>query len=583
MSKRPLIAALITASVIAASTLGARTSAAQNGAPEPTPYPIEHGAAPVTISRADAPTEKPASIQLVAWTPNGGQLTTEGGKVTVKASSTVPFDTNSARFFLRISTAGGSTFGPEQTPTASFTNSNRDATITADVTGNGVLGIVFSIRDTDSTKSEREFTVGRGLFLPIAFREYFYPPLNLTTLGGNTTACGAIGPLITGRIYDATIGVGTGSFNDWYYSDVAAGASFRVTLDTPPTQGTQMQAFAIPSTDCTLVTGTPTRLVELAVTNTLSLSGLAAGRVYFRVVGADGLPFAAYKIRVDGSAGGGGGGGNETGPFEDNDNPCQATKTTAGTTYTSNIDDTYDFYEINVPAAGYVRLMLDNHNSPGQMQLRSPVINSNCDPVNSTTRIDPAAFIVNGNSQYVKFVTPGVYYARIGPVTEFKTEPYRFLWTYQAQATGPQVDICEALTNCVAPFFGTNKLTLYWKGMPIGIGGGGTSLRFETQLAGEAVQGRCPAGAANQTANFDVSSNTGTREYTNITRGFYKLKVRVFQGTAQVLYNEYAVKMDCEFLTSNAQAAGIQQIDGSSMLVIDPSDAAPPGSPEPAP
>jgi hypothetical protein len=584
MSNRALFAVLIAASVTAVSAFGARPSVAQNGTPEVTPFPLDHGVEPLPVTDKAAQVDTPTSAQLVAWTPDGGQLVSEGNKVTVKASSTVPFDTNSARFFLRISTAGGSTFGPEQTPTASFTNSNRDATITADVSGTGVLGIVFSIRDTDGVKAEKEFTVGRGLFLPIAFREYFYPPLNLTTLSGNTSACTALGPLIAGRIYEATIGAGTDSINDWYFSDVSAGATFRITIDTPPTQGTQLQAYAVASTDCTQISSTPTRFVELSATNTMTLSGLSAGRVFYRIVGPTGLPFAAYKVRVEGTAGGGaGGGGSETGTFEDNDNPCQATKTNAGTVYTSNIDDTYDFYEINVPSAGYIRLMLDGHNSPGQMQLRSPVINANCDPINSTTRIDPAAFIVNGNAQYVKYVTPGVYYARIGPVSEFKTEPYRFLWTYLQQATGPQVDICEALTNCVSPLIGANKVTLYWKGLPIGISGGGTNLRFETQLTGEPVQGRCPAGGLGQTANFDVTANQGSRDYTTVTRGFYKLKVRIFQGTAQLLYNEYAVKMDCDFLANGAQTSSIELIEGSSMFAVDPVDAAPPGSPEPAP
>jgi hypothetical protein len=590
MNKQLIVAACIAATVVA-STVGAGSpSAAQTETPPvPTQIPVRFdidAPAPEAIAPAKA-----ARADLVSWSPDGGQLRIEGGKVVVNASTTSSFDANTARYSLELpASGGGTTFGAEQTPEASFTNSNKNVRLTATVNAAGAIAIVFSIREVSEVsgqpgvKHEKRYTLGRGVFLPATMRDYMYPPLNVAAISGNSSPCTAVGSMAgSGRVYQATIGGANQSdVDDWYYSTVNAGTTFRVTVTDAPTTGTQLQLFVINSQDCNSVPGSATTLIEIkSATSTLTRTVTADGRVYFRVVGLAGLPFAAYKITVDDGFGGGGGGGPQDGVFEDNDNPCQATRTSPNTVYSSNVDDEYDFYEIVVPTAGYLRVYLEDYNAPSQMQIRSAQINTACDPVNSTTRVDPVAFVVNNKADWIKWVPAGTYYARIGPTAARSTIPYRFVWWTTPQPTAGRTEICEAFNTCDAPLIGQNKVTLYWKDFALN-NGFPTSLKFETELVSEAVL-RCPLGASGQKVTFETTSSTGNKVYENIKKGYYKLKVRVFSGLAQVHYVEHAVKMDCEFLAANGATDAMTASNDSSLLPVDPGDVYLPGPQAPAP
>ena len=555
-----------------ASLLGGGVTSAQTGEqPAATAIPFAVDSHLATPAPQKASVVKPASVDIAIWSPDGGQLTVTADKVTARASSTIAFDLNSARYYLIT----GSTIGAEQIPDAAYDNANKGVALTANVAGTGVTGVIFSIKDTDGTKFEKQFSIGvtgggsRKIWTALAMSDYFYPPLNLSSFTGNNGPCAAVGPLVAGRAYQSP----SGGSNDWYFVNTNLGDNVKVTIDNPPTNGTQLQVINADSQDCTKSPTLPTAFVELNKTNTIALSNVKAGRVYVRIASSiGGVVFNTYGIRIEGAA------QNEL--FEDNDTPCQATKTTQNTIYNSFIDDEYDFYEIVVPASGFVRMYLENYNAPSQMQFRSSQTNTACSPTASTVRIGDPSFVVSGKAEYIKWVTAGTYYARIGPTTQTNTAPYKFNWNFQAQASPQVVDLCSALTGCsTAPLYGLTKFTLYRGNFPVETANFPAGLLFETDLVTEKV-GACPAGSPNQRISFSTAAKTGSREYGSLAKGYYKLKVRVYQGVTTVHYSEHAIKMDCEFLSttssntqSSTQDADPQPIDAPRL----------PGAPTPAP
>jgi hypothetical protein len=260
---------------------------------------------------------------------------------------------------------------------------------------------------------------GKKLFLPGTFAVAQALPADLTKREPNNSSCQAVGPLANATTYAAAFE--SNDFDDWFFYDALGGTTIKLTGASIPTPN-QLQVFFADANDCTRVPSTPQAKVDDRSAPELSLAPQSNGRLFIRVVGVRGSTGTGkWSLRVQPNT--------TSGAFEDNDTPCQATPTLAGTTYTTNIDDTYDFFEIKLTAASRVKINVRDFNVPSQLQLRSP-IKSGCDAVTSTDRIGNAAFIVNGAAEIIADLQPGTYYARMGPPNgTINGQAYAFTWT----------------------------------------------------------------------------------------------------------------------------------------------------------
>lgn len=392
---------------------------------------------------------------------------------------------------------------------------------------------ILSANRTDGIRAG----AGRTQYLPFAYAVPQALPTDLVSFEPNNSSCQAIGPLRGNTTYQAAFE--SNDFDDWFYYDVSAGSNIRLRGTNIP-KPNQFQLFFASGIGCSAIPGTPNAKVDDQNNPDLTVSSQAAGRLFVRVVGIKGSTSTGrFNVRVEPSA--------NTGAFEDNDTPCQATKTTASTGYTTYVDDDYDFFEVNITAAGTVKIQVTGYPVPSQLQLRTPIkTNGGCDAVTSTDRIGEPGIIVNGNAEVVAYLTPGVYYARMGPPNGTRTgQAYNFSWSFTAGTQPIQTDTCAPFAGCNGNAAGA-KFTLYWRNMPGGA-------KATVQLASEAVS-TCPKTTVGEgTYAFDAASGAGTREFTGIGRGFFKLKITVRNSAGtQLYYNEHPIKMDCDFASALA-------------------------------
>jgi hypothetical protein len=260
---------------------------------------------------------------------------------------------------------------------------------------------------------------GTRLYLPGTFAVAQVLPADLTKREPNNSSCQAVGPLANSTSYSAAFE--STDFDDWFYYDARVGVNIKLTGGGIPTPN-QLQVFFADASDCTKVPTTPSAKVDDRAAPELSLAPQTNGRLFIRVVGVKGTTATGkWTLRVAPNT--------TSGTFEDNDNPCQATPTLASTTYTTNIDDDYDFFEIKVTTASRVKVNIRDFNVPSQLQLRSP-IKTGCDAVTSTDRIGEPAFIINGAAEIVADLQPGTYYARMGPPNGTRSgQAYTFAWS----------------------------------------------------------------------------------------------------------------------------------------------------------
>jgi hypothetical protein len=129
--------------------------------------------------------------------------------------------------------------------------------------------------------------------------------------------------------------------------------------------------------------------------------------------------------------------GPTSGAIEPNNSPCEASSALPGVAYSAMPDDQYDFFSLNVPVLSRVALTLTNFVVTGQLQFRTPVVNTACSPTTSTTRIDPywgstPPITTSSNLPTFLNVNPGLYYARISKAADAapSTTPYQFSWSY---------------------------------------------------------------------------------------------------------------------------------------------------------
>lgn len=537
-TSKPAYITLSIAFAIAASMLGATPGAAQSDQPEPTATPIP--IAPEAPATAAPAGEKltPASADIVTWIPSSGFLTLPTNRqISVSANSTIPFDQSFHKYVLFNSSGVPQA---AQDTNATYTNGGQSVNLSLTVPAGTYTGIVFQVKDTNSGAiiESVKYNLARLVYLPIAYRDYEYPPTNIEVTEPNNSVCTAAGQLRNGKTYNASF-TAPSDLDDWYYIDVVAGGSVLVSTTNLPTPN-QLQVYVTTSIDCNVVSGMPgpTAKTDNLANASITVSSATGGRVYIRAVGVSTTPSGAYTIKAESNP--------TTGLFEENDNPCQATKTVAGSRYTTYADDTYDFFEINVTQAGNVKIVIENYPVASQVQLRSTLVNSSCDPVNSTTRIGDPAFIVSGRAEINAFLNPGVYYARMGPPNPIPSNSpaYNFTWTFTAGSVARGTDTCTAFRDCFGDSTG-GKFTLYWRGMT-------ANTQLQLSYTTEKV-GACPVASVPAGETFSVgASASGSREITGFGTGYIKVRVRAYENGVEVYTNEHPIKMNCNFLSSAA-------------------------------
>jgi hypothetical protein len=540
------------AMLLTAVTLGPVRTIGQTGpAPEATAIPVRPGHQPAQNDGSGQAIVQPASTQDVLWTPGSGQLGVSGGKVSVVANSTINnLDKPSATYVLGDA---NNNFGSPQIAGQGASTGAKNLTLIANVTS-ATAKIQFSIKESDgTTRTSPVFSIGQRLFMPYINKEFVFPPTNLDqTEPANNDKCAEVGPLQSGRSYIGTFG---GSDTDDWFTFVVptAGASVRFSGVGFPA-ASQLQVFV--AADCNSLPSQPTGKVADVASPVLDLTNLPAGRLFIRLAGSNTSPTSAYTLKVELNA--------TNGVFEDNDNPCQAVKTSAGLTYSTFSDDEYDFFEIKIDQIGTVQLNITNWPEANQLQLRSPIKpgDTACSATTSTDRVNVngnPAFINNGSAQIVAQLAPGTYYARMGDgVKPDVNGQYQFKWTFTPGQTGGSAifDSCAAFRDCFGDATG-GRFTGFWANMPV-------NAEITLEMVPQLSRGACPsggtAGSFKETWNVG-SAVSGSRVFDKgIPRGWYIGKINAKDTSTNVIIHskEFPLKMDCTFLSAAADAEPLE-------------------------
>jgi len=541
---------LTAAAVFAATWLGAAPGRAQTGefpSPEATPIPLNAPAAPI---EPEAPARPQAVAASVSWLPIGGYVRPDADRnVTVTAASGFALDFTYARIgFHRNGNA---------LPVLAY-----DATIAATSTVGGVYMMTLTtqipVTLTSATlkfgvKAEGalevgEYLVGYPVYVPAAMREFEWPPLNQDALepaNDNTCAIGA--PLAAGKTYNGSFK--SISDNDWAFVDVGSTVNMQITAANVPTPS-QMQVFVAADGTC----GSIALRANVAdqANPSVTLSGLSGGRVYVRMVAAMVGPTAQrYTLRIAPNP--------TTGSFEDNDDPCKATSALADTTYTSYGDDEYDFFELNVPTTGTLSMTL-GADVVTQLDLRSPVTDTNCNAISSTRQL-AYRFIVANQAQIQYFVAPGKYYARMRIKPTDVPNParaYTFRWALTPGSKPAKVCIGQDATieDCAGDVR-DNKLNIKWQGLN---GNARIRLVFTGNSGGGGTGPNKCAPGSRPDIEFITTDLDGARNVDAIANGGYTVKIYVTDvasGAALLATNphEQSVKVGCQFYRPAAAQA----------------------------
>jgi hypothetical protein len=547
-TKKIWLSAATAMAVFTAAWLGAAPSMAQTDTlpePVPTAVPLD---APVDVVAPAVRDVAPAAVQTVTWSPIHEYLRPGAGRnVTVTASSGIGLDLEYARFLMYNSIGGG--VGALSATVAATSSISGFDTVTLTVTLPTTItfsSFSFVVKEAGIPTESRRYKVGFPTYVPATTTTFEWPPSNLDGIEpANDTPCTTAAGLKFEKTYEGTFkSIGD---NDWHYIDVMTATNMLITATNVPVPS-QMQVFASADGKCSSLVNSPISVtVGDKTAPAVTLSGLSGGRVYIRMVAV--LPTETsqrYTLRASPNP--------TSGTFEDNDNPCQATPTIKGTTYTTQIDDTYDFFEMKVTQTGTLSMTVFNHANAGQFDLRSSLVNAACSPATSTQRLK-FEYIYNDVANIQYFVTPGTYYARMYiasvPTT---TKNYNFVWNLtpgSAPVAAAKVCIGDVTTKtCYGNAPGGN-VPIWWEGLN---GNAKITLRF-TAMTGT----KCPVPGKQPTMEFTTSSVNGNRTLSGadnidwrLDAGAYKVVIEVRDATSGVGLPGgnaagQAVKVDCEF------------------------------------
>lgn len=610
--------ALTTAVAIAAMSISAlggvptRAAFAQDDAP--TAIPTETIETPEASVTSEATVTVKPGVQVEPdqvtageiWSPPAGSNFDIATNATVIATVDAPYTFAVSGFYQIFNPSTG--YGPQVAVGATLANGNRRATLSVTLNPNTIANgsaIFFQISSSDGTvtTSSPVYNLTRATrsYLPLMYRNSGASTIPNTITATGANACDASqnrrgGPL--GSFVNYVV-QNTSTESWFFFNNTLPGASIVVSLTNYASVQGQLQVYAEVGNGCGALSG----LLGFATNPNpiVTVSGLPAGNVYFRVISGSGQPAPLPYIINWGFVG-------ASGPFEPNNNPCQATQLTPGTQYTTFSDDAYDFFGMNITGTGQIQVLVQGFTIGfAQIQVRSPLINNNCDPVNSTNRLDPFGVVPSGGGDVLLTVfipNPGLYYVRVSlpPNVSGNGQPYRIRWNYLGalggDTAGPiftsnpnQPSTCNPRvpnTGCLGdlPFNVTEggAFTFYWFGM-VNIAGGYDQLQIKIRdditldgcpknvFPSDATQ-IDPQGFGRVWGNVGTTASRGSITFTFRKHGSYAVGFRALRGGQEVFFDEKPVRVSCGFLgktqLGNVDARGYVTADVSPEFANEP-------------
>ncbi len=382
------------------------------------------------------------------------------------------------------------------------------------------------------------FAATRKFYLPIIFRVGGDNQRDITTIEEpNNTTCAAF-PIALNVKYTARLN----DKDDFFRINIPVTSTLVVTVTGFTSNGqVQVRKFTGACDTGTNYAANSFQGDPLA-TRQVTVLNVVPGELFVRVAStADLAPNTDYGVIFSllGTT-------TSTGPYEPNNNACQAYPIVAGTTYQAYPEDTSDWYSFTLSSDANVTLNLTNLNvSVGQYILYK---SASCSAVpGSLTPIT-----VQDKGVTVKDVlvqSAGTYFLRVavGSGTQ-SSSLYSLRVNVGGSSTGwnPKGDICSALTNCDANR-GSGKFTVYWSGIP-------GMTEFKIAFNGKGAGGTCPATTGGRTVNVPPSSfgASGSYEITDTPKGYWGVQLSA-KGSGGIWSRngDLPLKMDCDFLSAN--------------------------------
>jgi hypothetical protein len=591
--KQSLRIALVSVLAVAAlSTIGGPSQLAMaqsgdpTGDPAATPSASPEAPTPEATSAATAEVE-PAAGEVILWTtPDGTTVLKPGSNnlVTVRVSASQDegtFNPATAQFQLVIN----GVFQPVQAASATPIGSNFTLDLTANVAGapSGSSILFFVNRASNGTQvASPTYSVSRSTTsnLPFLIRDSGTSVIPRIITNTGISACNAVqvgtaGPLGAFVNYQ----VSNTRVDSWFYMvNPTPSATIIVSLTNYTVQG-QLQVW-FEQFGCLQLQPQPA-VFGANPNPRLTIGNAPVGNIYFRVISASPNPPtpppAPPPYNISWAYAGG------SGPFEPNNNPCQAVPLGPGTTLTSFVDDQYDFYSMNITATSQIQVLVQGVTVGGaQVQVRSTVNpNVGCgDPVNSTSLIPPFGVVPSGGGDVllgaVSIPGPGTYFIRVS-LPNTITPPgtaYRVTWNYvggggtggdtagpifttnpnQPPTCNPAVPNTGCQGDIVSNIPETGSATFYWRGMsriPGGYDGLQIRITAKTDLVGcsptvfPSDPTRVnPQGYGNTWGNV-AGTSTGSITFQFNKHGGYTVAFRAVRGGNQVFYDEKPMKVGC--------------------------------------
>jgi hypothetical protein len=381
------------------------------------------------------------------------------------------------------------------------------------------------------------FASSYKLYLPIAFKVGGDNDRDITTNEEpNNSTCSAV-PITAGVKYTARLN----DKDDYFRVNVPVTSTLIVTVTGFTSTGqVQVRKFTGLCDSGALYAANAFQGDPVA-TRQVVVGNVVPGDVFIRIASTlDLAPNTDYGIIVSLVSG-----AVSTGPFEPNNNACQAVRIVGGTTYQAYPEDTSDWYSFTLTSDSNVVINVTNLNvSVGQYILYRA---TNCASVPGTlTPITVQDKSVT--SKDVGVQPAGTYYLRIAVASGAQSSSLYSLRVDFNSNVGwnPRADICSGLTNCNANRSG-GKFTVYWAGIP-------GMTEFKIVFNGKSAQGTCAATTGGRTVNVPASAfgTSGSYEVTNTPSGYWGVQLSAKgSGGSWSRTGDLPLKMDCDFLSAN--------------------------------
>lgn len=543
-----------------------------------TPAALAQEGTPTAAASAESRIEPNRADAGEIWTPPAGTTFDIGANPTVSVRVDAPYSFAATATYQRYDPSVG--YGTPVSITVNLSNSGLRAEMSVTFDPNTIeigSAVIFQISSSDGTVTTTSpvYGLSRGtkLRLPFLFRTAGAIPLTILATGAN--ACDALnnhrgGPLSPSLSYFVQ---GT-STESWFFTyNATPGATIVVSLTNYTSVAGQLQVFR-EQAGCGALA--PLLAFGTNPNPVVTVTGLPAGRVYFRVISGVGQPAPPPYIISWSEV-------SNSGSFEPNNNPCQATPTQPGVQYTTLSDDQYDFFAMNITGTAQIQVVVQSFTiGSAQVQVRSPLkAGFSCpgngeDPVNSTNRIDPFGVVPPGGGDVsfnVNIPGPGLYYIRVSlpPNVAGNNQPYRISWNYAGGLPDTRDPLFTSNPNQPynPPYNGDilfnintgDTATYYWSGLQ-SLGSYDT-IQVRVEPKGD-LQG-CglgdvarinPPSYGNNWVSLGTTAPRGSISIQFNAIGGYKIMLRVLQSSTVRFFDEKPLKVSCGTLMTSRQRAG---------------------------